>query len=413
MPAVQFSINPASTHDGVIDFTTKEGRSHYDKATRELHSPFDCVEDQLLDFMSSLKDRAVEFGWNKTIMRIPINGEDEESEEKSLLDHHGSITLDMVRNFEDIYKDTQGRERQDMHCLYKCLMATLSREGRAKVQTEKDKYVLKDEGDEEVYSGNLLLKVILMKTTVDNKSGAYAVRMELAKLPELIEKINFDIPKFNERVKNLIGDLNNRGQTSDDLTFNLFQAYKQVPVEAFTIFIDRIKDQEDDTDAISTSFIMDKAENKFKTLQKEGNWTVKEKDEDKIMVLQAKIKRLEKANRARGNRKDQNSNKKKGHKKGSRNPKHKIDIDRRPKDIRKPVTINGKKWWWCCTELGGLCEGKLRRHTPKECKGSGFKPTKNNKNSSANDAAKEFNKLKVSEAKIMEMDTDDDDDVSM
>jgi hypothetical protein len=266
MPAIQFSINPASTHDGVIDFTTKGGRSHYDKATRELHSPFDCVEDQLLDFMSSLKDRAIEFGWNKTIMRIPINGEDEEPEEKSLLDHHGSITLEMVRNFEDIYKDTQGRERKDMHCLYKCLMETLSREGRAKVQTEKGKYVLKDEGDEEVYSGNPLLKVILMKTTVDNKSGAYAVWMELAKLPELIEMINFDISKFNERVRNLIGDLNNRGQTSDYLTFNLFQAYKQVPVEAFTIFIDPIKDQEDDTDAISTSFIMDKAENKLYTI---------------------------------------------------------------------------------------------------------------------------------------------------
>jgi hypothetical protein len=121
--------------------------------------------------------------------------------------------------------------------------------------------------------------------------------------------------------------LNNRGQTSDDLTFNPFQAYKQVPVEAFMTFIDHIKDQEDDTDAISTGFIMDKAENKFKALQKEGNWTVKEKDEDKIMVLQAKIKCLKKANCACGDCKDQNSKKKKGHKKGTRNLKHKIDIN--------------------------------------------------------------------------------------
>jgi hypothetical protein len=167
----------------------------------------------------------------------------------------------------------------------------------------------------------------LMKTTVDNKSGAYAVCMELAKLPELIKKINFDIPMFNERVRTLISDLNNRGQTSDDISFNLFQAYKQVPVKAFTIFIDCLKDQEDNTDAISTSFIMDKAENKFKTLQKEGNWTVKEKDEDKIMVLQAKIECLKKVNHAHSNRKDQNLIKKKGHKKGPHNPKHKIDIN--------------------------------------------------------------------------------------
>jgi hypothetical protein len=116
-------------------------------------------------------------------MRIPVNREGEDPEEKSLLDHHGSITLELVRTFEETYKDTQGRERQDMHCLYKCIMAILSREGRVKVQTEKDKYVLRDGGDEEVYSGNLLLKVILMITSVDNKSRAYAVPMELAKLP--------------------------------------------------------------------------------------------------------------------------------------------------------------------------------------------------------------------------------------
>jgi hypothetical protein len=86
-----------------------------------------------MDFISSLKDRAVQYGWNKTIMKIPANGEDEEPVEKSIMDNHGPITLEMVKTFEESYKDTEGRERQDMYCLYKCLMATLSREGRAKV----------------------------------------------------------------------------------------------------------------------------------------------------------------------------------------------------------------------------------------------------------------------------------------
>jgi hypothetical protein len=101
----------------------------------------------------------------------------------------------------------KSRERQDMQCLYKCLMSSLSQVGRNKVNTDKHQYILKDVNDRDAYSGNLLLKVILMKSTVDNRSGAFAIRMELSSLVKLIAKVNFDITKFNLRVKNLMNDL--------------------------------------------------------------------------------------------------------------------------------------------------------------------------------------------------------------
>jgi hypothetical protein len=83
-------------------------------------------------------------------------------------------------------------------------MTTLSREGRATVQTEREKFILMYTNDEEVYSGNLFLKVILIKAMVDNKSGAYEICMELIKLLELMERINLDISKFNERENPLL-----------------------------------------------------------------------------------------------------------------------------------------------------------------------------------------------------------------
>jgi hypothetical protein len=97
--------------------------------------------------------------------------------------------------------------------------------------------------------------------------------MELSSLVELIAKVNYNITKFNLRVKNLMNDLSQRGEISADLHFNLFRAYKTVPVDEFVSFIDCIKDKQDEKgedEQHNEIYIMDKAENKFRILEKEG-----------------------------------------------------------------------------------------------------------------------------------------------
>jgi hypothetical protein len=357
----------------------------YDKACAKLvNDEFDCAEDQLLDFMTALKQRADEFGWSKRIMMIPKDPQDPTSTKLSLLEEHGNIPMEAITKWEKGYVDQQTRQRQDMQCLYKALMATLSRVGRTKVSTEKEKYILKDANGADAYSGNLLLKVILTKSTVDNRSGAFSIRMELADLPNLIEKVGFDITKFNERVKGLTEDLSRRGEKSADLPFNLFQAYKMVPVPPFQTFIDRLKDEADerkDGKEITEIVIMDRCENKFKNLQKEGIWKVSAKDEDKILALEAKIKKLEKRGRGKtGSGRTGRDPAKKRSQTGDdtkRSTKRKIDVDKKPKDVKKPVKIDGKTWWWCSDETGGMCTGKLRRHKPQDCKGAAYLMHKN------------------------------------
>ena len=261
-------------------------------------------------------------------MKIPTTlPEDEDTVYINLLTHHAQISIEMIREYELLYVNSENRERQDMHCIYTCVMDSLSQEGRLKVLTEKEKYTIPsdpaDEDSEPAYSGNLLLKVVLTKSSVDNRSGAYSIRMKLSTLDGLIVTLSYDIEKFNLQVRQYIEDLSRRGETSDDVTFNLMKAYKVVPIKEFTTFIDRMKDENDgfdDEEQYTPQSIMDKAENKFKILSNEGAWDSKLKESNEIMAIKAELEKLKKQKRQKGKK----SSKKKG--------KSKVDITRKPAD---------------------------------------------------------------------------------
>ena len=303
-----FALTPAQNVSEVLDFDDKAHRGIYEKAIEKLKvDPFDCEQTQLVDFMSSLAKKAHDFGWVDRVMKIPTTlPEDEDTTYLNILTNHAQISFESIKTYEESYVGSQTRERQDMHCLYTCIMHSLSQEGRLKVLPEKEKYTLlsdpEDLNSEPALSGNLLLKVVLMKSTVDNRSGAYSIRMQLSDLTGLISKIGFNIEKFNLHVKGLIEDLSRRGETSDDVTFNVIKAYKEVPVKEFVTFVDRLKDDADDKDDESQytpQYVMDKAENKYKILVNEKTWDTKMTDQDAILALKAEINKLKKQSKKR------------------------------------------------------------------------------------------------------------------
>jgi hypothetical protein len=228
-----------------------------------------------------------------------------------------------------------------------------------------------------------------MKSTVDNRSGAYSIRMQLSDLTGLLTKLGYNIEKFNLHVKGLIEDLSRRGETSDDVTFNVIKAYKEVPVKEFVTFVDRLKDDADDKDdesQYSPQYVMDKAENKYKILVNEKTWDTKMTDQDAIMALKAEISKLKKHRQGkRPGRKELPRKSGKG--------KKRVDITRKPNDIHKPIKIDGKDWWWCSKETGGKCSGVLRRHKPSTCKGIAADTTA--KKQSGNEAKDKKNRLKL------------------
>ena len=130
---VNFSLTPATAIGGIIDYSTSSGRKMYAAATAKLEEDlFDCVAEDLYSFLKALKDRTREFGWDThgvgilSIPDDPINP----TNFKSLIDQHWEIELETIRTFEESYIDEPVRPAQDTVQLYRCLMVSLSKEGK-------------------------------------------------------------------------------------------------------------------------------------------------------------------------------------------------------------------------------------------------------------------------------------------
>ena len=64
MAAVTFALSPAAAIHGVINYLTSEGRKIHELATHKLlEDQFDCVPEELTQFMDDLEDRESQFGW--------------------------------------------------------------------------------------------------------------------------------------------------------------------------------------------------------------------------------------------------------------------------------------------------------------------------------------------------------------
>ena len=194
-----FSLTPATAIGGIIDYSTSSGRKMYASATAKLEEDqFDCVAEDLYSFLKALKDRAREFGWDThgvgilSIPDDPINP----SEFKSLIDQHGEIEIETIRTFEESYIAESVRPAQDTAQIYRCLMASLSKEGKKKILIWENQYTINGMG-----SGNLLLKIIVRESHLDTNATSASIRTKLTDLDRYIPTIGHDITKFNTYVK--------------------------------------------------------------------------------------------------------------------------------------------------------------------------------------------------------------------
>ena len=94
--------------------------------------------------MAALERRALEFGWIERIMMIPTGKTSEDGDDISvnIIKKYGEVSMETIRKYERTYSHQRMRGRQDMHCLYSCLMDTLSSVGRSKVLVDRSKYTL-------------------------------------------------------------------------------------------------------------------------------------------------------------------------------------------------------------------------------------------------------------------------------
>ena len=354
-----FFLCPAAANTGVIDFATKEGRKLYADASGKLcDDAFSCDPDEYHDLIQVVTSRAMEWSWDSGIMMIQS---EDDGPRVSLLQEHGKISIGQIRRHERTYIHTESRQAQDTYMLYQALLKSLSKIGRSKIILERKDYEVVVEG--RVYhSGTLLLKVILTKMHLETKAAARGIRTRLSNLDTYITKIGYDIVKFNKYVKSQMQHLAAKGETTNDLVDNVLKAYENVPGEDWKAWNRRVTDKYEDGYTIAINDLLEKAEAKYKTLVDNEKWNVMSDNEKQIIALQAQIKNLTKNGKKGGQKSD---TKKKSARK-TRESKYTQIKDKIPKDPKKAVIIEGKKFWWCGKATGGHCE-KLTRHHPSKC----------------------------------------------
>ena len=125
-PQPTFALTPYQAIDGIIDYTTNEGRKYYERATAKLNDEgFDCQADTLRAFIKDLERRAEAFGWTSTItgiLNIPIDINDPNSPIKNLLKQYGELSWDQIFDYDDTYIHNNTRAAQDSRMLYECIM---------------------------------------------------------------------------------------------------------------------------------------------------------------------------------------------------------------------------------------------------------------------------------------------------
>jgi hypothetical protein len=375
-PPLVFALTPAIAINGVVDYTTSEGRKLYSSATYKLEDElYDCEPDGLYQFLQSLSARAQEMGWDDPVggtLMIPQDIDDPLGDCDNLVNHYGHIKIEKIRKWEEEYINKPVRPAQDSYLMHKCLMNSITKKGKDKITIWKDHYTVHN-----LASGNLLLKIIIRESHLDTNATISTIRGKLSSLDTYMLTINCDIIKFNSYVKLLLETLAARGETTKDLLEFLFKGYGAVKDNEFKLYIKRKLENYEEGYEQNPDDLMTLSANKFKLRKENGTWDAPSADEEKILALHAEIKDMKKQ-KTKAPKGYLGKKEGKGKKPSSSRESDKPTwMDKPPKDddLKKSRTWKDKPWWYCHKSTGGQCAGVWRCHKPTDCKGRAHIPS--------------------------------------
>jgi hypothetical protein len=376
---VPFALTPAVAITGVINYRKTSGRKLFESATSKLDEElYDCKPEGLYQFLQSLSQRAQDMGWSGDdgILMIPEDPFDADSDLVYLVDNYGVVDLAQIRSFEEQYLIGNSRASQDNYQLFKCLMNSISKEGKNKILIWKSQYTVGTAGIGlgEKASGNLLLKVIIRESHLDTNATTATIRTKLSSLDAYLPTIGSDITKFNGYVRLLIDSLSARGETTQDLLTNLFKGYAAASDKTFVEYMGRKLEKYEEGDHTTADSLMEQADNKFKLLSINHKWNAPTQEEEKILALEARVKKLTNQGQKQGRTAKSKDSKSKKSPRSGATAEQPSWFNKEPAtaDLHKPKVWKGKDWYWCSPKTGGKCTGQHRRHKPSVCEGKAF-----------------------------------------
>jgi len=293
--AANFSLEPGMATNNIIDYTMTAGQKVWDKVTGKLlEELFDCNSEGLRDFLELTRAGAEVQGWNLSVLAIPDDIADPLGNTWDFLDHYGEINLAHCRAHAMTYFNQHNRAAQDSMQLYTCVMNLMSWVGRNKVTGFRNQYSVNG-----TPCGILLLKVIVCESYIDTNATTSYIRGQLSSLDEYLPTVDYDIGKMNLHVQSLIEALNARGEMTADLLTNLFKGYKSAKDENFVNYINLKEEYYEEGNALGANELMEFAKNKWSILKQKHLWNAPSPQEEKILALEAKVKKLEQQKKTR------------------------------------------------------------------------------------------------------------------
>src|SRR5210317_359656 len=150
--AAMFALTPGQANQGILNWTTVQGKDIYKLATAGLYPnedpKYDGTTDNLSTFMSYVKERSIDFGWSdeegilSIVMNLVAVAGGAEAERSNLLDNYGQITMEQVWAHVQVYIHTPTRQAQDSNMLYKALVNSLDKEAYNKVHMKSNAYTV-------------------------------------------------------------------------------------------------------------------------------------------------------------------------------------------------------------------------------------------------------------------------------
>ena len=373
-----FLLNAATGPPPLLDYATKQGKEHFTKATEMLDpNGFALTPNDCLAMLDLFRVRATGMGWDREDGVLMIT--DTDGEKRNLVTEYALLTMDDILKSEEKVLAADSRDTQESYMIFQCLFNSLTRQAKSQLSlTSGDFQIAVTDGNDEtiISSGPLYLKVIIREARMDSTATTIALRAKITRLPRTIYSYRHAIPKFNVHVRQIVADLAARGETANDLTDHLLKAYLTAPDSSFTDYIKRKLDLYEEGEPLDPETLLDGAKNKYNALVAVDRWKARTPEEAKIVMLEAKLNRLEQMGKNAGKRKREDG----GEEKQRANPP---TGSRRPNDpstyppwwmsTKQPADVNEKRRWegrtytFCCPANGGNCM-RWRRHKPSDCK---------------------------------------------
>jgi hypothetical protein len=296
--AVQFAEAPALANvDAILDYSTKQGVAIFDAGCAPLPTKYNLGQAGLVVFVRELQDRARTQGWSAGAQNI-TRYRNSDGVEIDIITAYGLIDDRTLKTATDPFVLPGGaeyatRKSQNNAQMWRCLMATLTDDAKAKVIAFRNEFE-HVENNQTYTSAPLLLKTMMRLATLDNKATSETLRNNLRELPAYAAKVK-NIDEIHTYFDVNYSQLKARGEEYDDKMPTLWQAYAQAGDATLVKYADDLHTKYFDGElpaAFDHIELMRRIKAKYDYLVSKGTYGALSPEQEQIIALTAQLEQV-------------------------------------------------------------------------------------------------------------------------